>query len=388
MKQEPAQSASSSPVPCELRAQEGPAGGAVIRLRGDWVRENRRPDTRTVEPLLEACSGGTLIRLDGRELNRWDSTLLAVLLEIRRQCLERDIELDLSGLPAGVRNLVGLATAVPQRAGIERREPSPAYLHRLGENSLSRWRNVLDTVSFIGETSCAFGRLLRGRAQCRGRDVLAAIRECGPAALPIVTLISFLVGLILAFVGAIQLRMFGAQIYVADLVGIAMIREMGAIMTGVVMAGRTGAAFAAQLGTMEVNEEIDAFRTMGISPLDFLVLPRMLGLVLMMPLLCLYADVVGILGGMVVGVTMLDLNVPLYWNETVSSVSLADVGVGVFTSVVYGILISLAGCLRGMRCGRSASAVGLATTSAVVTSIVWMVVATASITVACDILGI
>jgi phospholipid/cholesterol/gamma-HCH transport system permease protein len=203
-----------------------------------------------------------------------------------------------------------------------------------------------------------------------------------------VSLISVLVGLIFAFIGAIQLKMFGAEIYVADLVAIAMVRVMGAVMTGIIMAGRTGAAFAAQLGTMQVNEEIDALKTMGISPMEFLVLPRMLALMLMMPLLCLYSDLMGILGGLLVAVTMLDVNIMEYYVETKSAVTLTYLWIGLFHSVVFGVLVALAGCLRGIQCGRSASAVGEAATSAVVTGIVSIVVATGIITFLCEVLGI
>jgi phospholipid/cholesterol/gamma-HCH transport system permease protein len=163
---------------------------------------------------------------------------------------------------------------------------------------------------------------------------------------------------------------------------------MGAIMVGVVMAGRTGAAFAAQLGTMQVNEEIDAFHTMSVSPVDFLVVPRMLGLTLMMPFLCIYADLMGTLGGLFVGVTMLDLGAAQYYIETKSAVGVNDLIIGVTTCTVYGVLISFSGCYRGMRCGRSSADVGEATTASVVTSVVMMVVATAIITVICDILGV
>jgi phospholipid/cholesterol/gamma-HCH transport system permease protein len=154
------------------------------------------------------------------------------------------------------------------------------------------------------------------------------------------------------------------------------------------MAGRTGAAFAAQIGTMQVNEEIDALQTLGISPMEFLVLPRMLALILMMPLLCVYADLMGVLGGFIVGVGMLDISVNQYINQTIKALNLYHFFIGIFHAIVFGVLIALAGCLRGIQCGRSASAVGLATTSAVVTSIVSIVVATAIITVACNILGI
>ena len=222
----------------------------------------------------------------------------------------------------------------------------------------------------------------------RKTDLMLMLETCGGQALPIVSLISFLVGLILAFVGAIQLKLFGAEIYVADLVGIAMVRLMAAIMTGIVMAGRTGGAFAAQLGTMQVNQEIDALRTMGISPMEFLVLPRMLALMIMMPLLCLYANIMGIFGGMVVGVYMLDIGFMQYFNETVAAVRFWDLGIGLFSGFLFGVIVALAGCMRGMECGRSASAVGDAATSAVVTAIVGIIVTTAMITVICNILGI
>jgi phospholipid/cholesterol/gamma-HCH transport system permease protein len=167
-----------------------------------------------------------------------------------------------------------------------------------------------------------------------------------------------------------------------------MVRVMGAVMTGVIVAGRTGAAFAAELGTMQVNEEIDALKTLGIPAMEFLVLPRMLALVLMMPLLCLYADFMGVLGGMIVGVGMLDLSPLAYFNETCKAVSLTYVWIGLFHGAVFGILVALSGCLRGMQCGRSASAVGAAATSAVVTGIISIVVATAVITVVCNVIGI
>ena len=195
-------------------------------------------------------------------------------------------------------------------------------------------------------------------------------------------------GVILAFVGAVQLKQFGAQIYVADLVGIAMIHDMAAMMTGIIMAGRTGAAFAAQLGTMKVTQELDAFTTMGVSPLEFLVLPRVIALILMMPLLCLYADLVGVMGGAVIGVGMLDLSWTTYFRETTNAINLTDVFGGVFKATVYGVLIALAGCLRGIQCGSSSSAVGDAATSAVVTGIVAIVVACGIFAVVFYVLGI
>jgi phospholipid/cholesterol/gamma-HCH transport system permease protein len=234
----------------------------------------------------------------------------------------------------------------------------------------------------------AFGKLFTGRARFRSSDLMVIIQDCGASALGIVTLISVLVGLILAFVGAIQLEAFGAQIYVADLVGIATVREMGAMMTAIVMAGRTGAAFAAQLGTMQVNEEIDALATLGLSPMEFLVLPRMIALILMMPLLCLYSDFVGIFGGATVGVGVLGLSLQSYLHESIRALTMVALVGGLVKSAVYGVLIALAGCYQGFECGNSSAAVGQATTAAVVSSIVMIVTACGMFAVLFNILGI
>ncbi len=197
-----------------------------------------------------------------------------------------------------------------------------------------------------------------------------------------------LFGLILAFVGAVQLTQFGAQIYVAGLVGIGMLRVMGAVMVGVVMSGRIGAAYAAFIGTMQVNEEIDALETLGISPVDFLVLPRVLALTLMVPLLTIYADFMGIIGGFIVGTLMLGLNPMEYLHATQQMVPYRQMLIGLVYGTVFGIVIAVAGCYQGMRCGRSAMAVGQTTTKAVVSSIVGIIVMTAIITVICNVLDV
>ena len=194
--------------------------------------------------------------------------------------------------------------------------------------------------------------------------------------------------MILAFVGALQLRQFGASLFIANMVGIAMLREMGAMMTGIIMAGRTGASFAAQLGTMQVNEEVDALTTFGIDPVDFLVLPRMLALCLTMPLLCLYSDFLGILGGAVVGSEVFGLSSELYWRQTLRAISLNDLWIGLVKAETYGVLVAVAGCLRGMQTRGSAAAVGSAATSAVVTGIVAIVAADAVFAVLCEALGV
>jgi phospholipid/cholesterol/gamma-HCH transport system permease protein len=296
--------------------------------------------------------------------------------------------MDRAGLPAGVKKLLALAEAVPERKGARRELTEASVLERIGTTAIGAAGSLTEMLSFLGEMTISSVRLFGMKARYRASDLFLLIQQCGAQALPIVTLISFLVGVILAFVGAVQLKQFGAQIYVADLVGIAMMREMGAMMTGIIMAGRTGAAFAAQLGTMKVTQEVDALTTAGFSPLEFLVLPRVIALILMMPLLCLYADFVGVLGGAVIGVGMLDLSWITYFQETVNAITLTDILGGVFKSSVYGVLIALSGCLRGLQCANSSSAVGDAATSAVVTGIVAIVDACGSFAVIFYILGI
>lgn len=225
----------------------------------------------------------------------------------------------------------------------------------------------------MGQTVLSLGRLFKGRARFRRSDFWMTVQQCGVEALPIVSLISFLIGLILAFVGGVQLAHFGAILYVADLVGISMVREMGVVMTAIIMSGRTGAAFAAHIGSMKANEEIDALRTFGFDPFDFLVLPRLLALVLMMPLLTVYADLVGIMGGMLVG-AFEGIPPVLYWAETVASLTLTTASLGVMKSVFFGAVIAISGCMQGMQAGNSSAAVGQATTRAVVTAITMVVV--------------
>ena len=359
-----------------------------VTLSGEWKTGNRLPAFDAMESDLAAGSGVERVAFEATGLAGWDSGLLTFLLKVFDRCSAAGVPMENAGLPPGVVRLLDLATAVPERKGARREEKRDPFLARVGAAAEKAWKSNRDAVTFVGDVAVAVLRMFRGKARFRRSDLLETIQECGAQALPIVSLISLLVGLILAFVGAIQLKAFGAQLYVADLVGIAMVREMAAIMTGIIVAGRTGAAFAAKLGTMQVNEEIDALKTMGFSPTEFLVLPRMVALFLMMPLLCLYADLMGVLGGMIVGVAMLDLGFMQYYLQTKAAVNLNNLWIGLVMSAVFGVLVAFSGCLRGIQCGRSASAVGEATTSAVVTGIVSIIVATAVITVICNVLGI
>jgi len=376
------------PAPSELRLQKMAEGTLSVALTGSWKLGEELPSADEVRQKLEETPGVGNIAFDTRELTDWDSGLLIFLKQLSEFSAQKKITMEESGLPQGARKLLALAAAVPAKKDARKAEGRVPFLSHVGSETVDFFRSAGEMLAFIGDTVIAFLNLLRGKAQYRKSDLWLIVESCGGQALPIVSLICFLVGLILAFIGAIQLELFGAQIYVADLVGIAMVRLMAAIMTGIVMAGRTGGAFAAQLGTMQVNQEIDALKTLGISPMEFLVLPRMLALALMMPLLCLYANVMGILGGMVVGVGMLDIGFIQYYNETAKAVNLWNLGIGIFSGIVFGVIVALSGCMRGMQCGRSASAVGGAATSAVVTAIVGIILSTAVITVLCNLLGI
>jgi phospholipid/cholesterol/gamma-HCH transport system permease protein len=371
-----------------IRLQRESVETLSIDLTGAWALGSRTPSTDKLAAELKKQLPLKQVTFRAQELASWDTSLLTFLLEVRKLCSSAKISMNIEALPEGVQQLMALATAVPKKEDAHQSVSREPFLGRVGDDMIDFMRSAGELVAFIGQTAVAFGRLLTGRARFRALDLGIFLQDSGARAVPIVALISFLVGLILAFVGILQLELFGAQIYVADLVGIAMVREMGAVMTGIIMAGRTGAAFAAQLGTMQVNEEIDAFQTLGIEPVEFLVLPRMLALTFMMPFLVLFANLMGILGGALVAAGFYDINLTIYFNRTMASVGLNDLFIGLFMGLVFGVLVALSGCMRGMQCGRSASAVGDAATSAVVTSIVAIILATALITVICSVLGI
>lgn len=349
-----------------------PDGTAVIAFRGDWKRSPSLPDAG---PFAEQIGEDEFTRMafDARELAGWDSSLMPFTMHLMDACERHNVPVDLAGLPEGAQRLVRLARAVPPPKTV----PSVAkggFLAALGRETIAFVHSTGEILAFLGECVQATGQLFRGKARFRRVDLLLFIKASGVDAFAIVSLISLLIGMILAFVGAYQLKQFGAEIYIAAGVGIGVVREMAPMMTGIIMSGRTGAAYAAQIGTMEVNEETDALRTSGLSPIGFLVLPRMIALAAMMPMLCLYSNLMGIGGGALVSATMFDIPLPAYMNQTYSAVSLGDFGLGLFKSLIFGIVVAAVGCMRGMKCGRSASAVGDAATSAVVTSIVAIIV--------------
>lgn len=356
-----------------------------VEWRGDVLNCDSESLIKQIEERISAQT--KLLSFKTDELKQWDSSLLAVLFGAMQIAQQQKIQTDISALPRNLQDLLHLACAVDRKPTKKQEQPL-GWLGGIGKAVMLVWDAFWNVIGFIGEVFVSLGRFFSFRSIMRLIDFLAALDDCGPKALGIVALISFLVGLILAFVGAVQLQTFGAQIYVASLVTIGMCRIMGAIMVGIIMAGRTGSAYAATIGTMQVNEELDALETMGLSKVDFLVLPRLLALILAMPILTMLADFMGMVGGAFVGVFLLDLPYQEYWKYAINAFNLKNFMVGIFHGFCFGFIISLCGCYCGLTCGRNADSVGVATTRSVVNAVVWMIVVTGIITVICQEIGI
>ena len=354
-----------------------PAPGSLrIELSGTWRASQSVPD---VAPVLSELDHErpAHVGFDTHEVVAWDSALVAFAARVATLAHEGDIEVDRTGLPLGAQRLLALAEATPKRPPTPA-PPSPSRVARIGTRAIDRGHAVIDVVRWIGELTVAFVHLVTGRAKFRRRELFLQMQLTGARALGIVSLVAALIGLIIAFVGAVQLEKFAATVYVADLVSVAMIREMGAMMTAIVVAGRTGAAFAAELGTMRVTQEVDALTTLTIPPVELLVLPRVIAVTLMMPLLCIFADAVGLLGGAIVGIGAMHIAPRIYIDHTISAASLTDLFGGMLKAATYGLLIGAAACFEGLRAGRTAAAVGKAATAAVVDGIV-LVIATCGV---------
>jgi phospholipid/cholesterol/gamma-HCH transport system permease protein len=306
----------------------------LLRVWGPWTLDSERPEMEGFERELASAASGPRLAVDAHGVTAWDSSLPAFLRKLSEVCSRRDLVLDLSGVPEGARRLLSLAPALPERQATQRGTREP-LLASFGERVSALASDLGDVLTFTGEVVLSGFRAALGRARFEISDLLLFTQQAGASALPIVSLISALVGVILGFVGAAELRMFGAEMYVADLVGIGMIRELGAMMTGIIMAGRTGSAYAAQLGTMAVNEEIDALRTFGIDPVELLVLPRVLALAVMLPLLCVYADLLGLAGGALVGVGSFGISLAQYADRTRGALSLRHFEVGIVKSALH-----------------------------------------------------
>ncbi|MEO6875140.1 MAG: ABC transporter permease [Opitutaceae bacterium] len=353
-----------------------------VALAGTWQVTETRPAWTEV---LGTQSPGR-IRLRVTEVEKWDSSLLLFLFAAQQWCRATGAYCETDQLPEKIRTLLGQLIASHETSVPFDR--SETFLTTVGLATQDLIGKIRAIFQFVGECVLATQQLFRHPKKFRWRDCLEEMQQCGAMALPIVSLVSFLVGVTLAYTGAVVLRQYGGDIYIADLIGLSMVREMGALMTAIVLAGRTGAAFAATLGNMKANEEIDALETLGIPSVQFLVLPRIIALGVMMPLLALYANALGIVGGLAVAYSLLGIPPAGFWVEMLTIVDLSDISTGVIKAIAFGLIIGLAGCLRGLQADRSASGVGRAATSAVVTSILLIIIADAIFAVLFNALGI
>jgi phospholipid/cholesterol/gamma-HCH transport system permease protein len=359
-------------APGDVSVARLPDASVRVRVAGHWDLHRGLAVPEEVVHAIDGPPHATRLTFDTTELEAWDTSLLVLVEQVIAHCRERGVAVDTSGLPAGLRRLLALSEATPG----QRPPPLPSrppLLARIGNRAVERWHEFVRFLAFTGELSYSLARFVTHRARVRMIDVVGEVEAAGPRSLSIVAVVNFLLGVILAFVAQVTFQRFGATIYVADAVTIGMVRELGPIMTAVVMAGRSGSAYAAQLGTMKVTQEVDALTTMALPPSDFLVLPRVLALSLMMPLLTVYADFVGIGAGALV-VLLSGGSVGQYFHEASTSIKLSLFEVCFVKTIVFGAIVAISGCMHGLRASKGAAAVGDAATATVVSSVVWIIV--------------
>lgn len=336
----------------------------ALKVGGTWRLTKELP---LVSEVMRAHAGSRQVRVVADSLEAWDSSLPLFLLQLRAWCRERQAALDLESLPEKLKTLFRLIRENEEKAPAPRAVEADAHpFLALAHRAVAELEEL---AGFLG--ACVIGALQTPAdpRKVRWKDFFSELVETGPKALPIIALLSFLIGVVFAFETTTQLRRFGAQIYVINALSVAVVRQIGPILAAVILAGRTGAAFAAHLGKMKVGGELDALEVLGVSPVNFLVLPRLAALFCMMPLLALYADFFGIAGGLITTMLKIDIPAAEFWVKLQAAVTLSDVLIGLLKSVVFGVLVGLAGTLRGLQCERTSAGVGRAATSAVVTAI-------------------
>ena len=357
---------------------------AVLKFSSDAQSLSSAEEDDILNQITESSCKTVYAETDDKNFS---TVLMAELYAWHQKFQQAGLDFNFQHLPQSVQDLLTLALKSINTPPSNETTTVP-MLERIGKFGYQNYLVFMKALDFIHQTFISFIRFISGKAIYRKKDFWFVFADCSYQAIGITALVSFLVGLILAFVGAIQLRAFGAGIYVASMVSIGMTRIMAAIMVGIIMAGRTGSSYAATLGTMQVNEEIDALKTLGIKITDYLVVPRLVALILTIPFLTLLADLLGIFGGAVVGIGFLDLSPSSYFDYSIKALNLTNILVGLLHSFIYGIIISICGCYEGLTAGRDADAVGKATTSAVVTSLVWMIVATGILTIILEVIGL
>lgn len=358
-----------------IEARGNTGGELRLAFSGRMSQQNLNRIRAELRSIVEPMKPSGLT-LDLAGVTYLDSGGALALLEIEQhaeQAAMPCVFMNMSEEARGIIELIDRATVMTPHVPPGKDSEGP--IEHMGEFGLKGISDFTNTVTFLGDLLVALGTALMKPRTVRWSDCFFYVRRAGVDGLPIVALLSFLLGLIIAFMSSLQLKQFGANLYVASLVGFGMVRELGPIMTAVIIAGRSGSAFAAEIGTMMVNEEVDALVTMGFNPIRFLALPKVLAAMLVVPLLTLYADLFGILGGMVVGVLGFDLTVYTYLHQTVKSISIFDVVSSLIKAVVFAVLIAGIGCQRGFRVRGGAEAVGSCTTSAVVAGLFLIIVA-------------
>ncbi len=352
-------------------------------ISGSVIIDNSTEVRKEILSLVPTDITINQVALDLSDVTVMDSAGVAVLVDIKKYLKENGFDCEIINIPP---KISGFLTLVDTESLLESSESQKSakkfnFIIFLGEITLEALEECRSVVTFLGEMVVALISLIRHPGRMRWDDFFLFVERAGTDALPIVALLSLLMGLIMAFQAAVQLRQFGANIFVADLVGISILRELGPLLTAIIIAGRSGASFAAELGTMKVSEEVDALSTMGFEPVSFLALPRILAATFVGPFLTLVGDFVGILGGLIVGMVSLDLSATAYLEETYTAITFFDLFSGLIKSIAFAVLIAGVGCLRGFQVERSADSVGKKTTSAVVSGIFLIVFADAIFTI-------
>jgi len=351
-----------------------------IRIRGSLRFAEAAPLWTELRRLETRASRGQTLNFEMSAVQRIDGGAMALLACLRGELQRRGVKSEFVAADAHVQRIIHLYGGDHAVARLKRRRPL-STLDQLGRATISVLLEVQLMLAFFGQMVVSAAGVLRSPRSANWRELPATMERSGADAVPIIILINFLIGLATAFQAAPQLKQFGANILVADLIGISICRELGPLMTAIVVCGRSGAAFAAELGFMQVNEEIDALRTMGFGPMRYLVLPRALALIIVVPLLALLADVAGVLGGLVVGVTNLDLTVRGYLSQTARVVSLWDISSGIIKSVVFAFAVALIACQQGLATTGGAEGVGRRTTSTVVITMFTLILLDAVMTI-------
>ncbi|MFL5416263.1 MAG: ABC transporter permease [Myxococcales bacterium] len=358
-----------------------------IRLRGILSFAEAAPLWTELRRLETTASRGQTLDFEMSQVQRIDGGAMGLLACLRAELQRRGVKSEFLAAGAGVQGIIHLYGGDHAILRLKRRRPI-GTLDQLGRATLGIVNEARLVLAFFGEMVVTGVGVLRSPRSANWLELPPTMERSGADAVPVILLINFLVGLAMAFQSAAQLKLFGANILVADLIGISICRELGPLMTAIVVCGRSGAAFAAELGFMQVNQEVDALRTMGFGPMRYLVLPRVLALVIVMPLLSLLADVAGVLGGLVVGVTNLDLTVRGYLNQTARVVSGWDVSSGIAKSVVFAVAVAVIACQQGLATSGGAQGVGRRTTSTVVITMVTLILIDASMTVCFRLVGL